>query len=166
MIGRIVNFILEKEVDAIFTKKVNAFTGKCFAQNEDSEIYGELSEINGFKFLNFKILGPLNIHVYNGCKVMFESGSETVEIESDTLEIQTEYSKQLKIGITSFDIDLESSLEEQLRNKSIVKFDIIIDKKTLSFALNTAALIEILDIVAEPEDTKMGNENLDPFMLE
>jgi hypothetical protein len=164
MIGRILNYILEKDVDALFTKKINAFTGKCFAQNEDSEIYGELSEINGFKFLNFKILGPFYTHVYNGCKVIFENANETVEVESDTLEIHTDYSKQLKMGITSFDIDLESSLEEQMRNKSIVKFDIIIDKKTLSFVLDATALVEILNIVAEPEDTNMGNENMDPFM--
>lgn len=164
LIGKIVNTLMESEADALLTKKVQSFKGKLFATGDDGDLFGELSDINGFKFLNFKILGPLNVHIYNGCKIIFESASKKHEIESDSLEIYTDYSKKLNLGITEFDIDLVEELENILRNETITSIQISINKKILSFTPDMVILKEILDNAVEPGESEMGNESMDPFL--
>jgi hypothetical protein len=165
MIGRLFNEILERDADAYFTKKVREFKGKIIGANENSELFGELNDVNGFKFLNLKILSPLNVHVYKGCKLFFAFESEILEVESDSLEIYTDYSKKLKMGITSIDVDLEN-IEETLRSRNLKSIRFEIEKNIISFEIHHPNFIEVLDTPVEPDDTQMGNESMDPFMQE
>lgn len=163
--GQIIKYIIDKQSDDFFTKKIAEFKGTCFASNSDHEIYGELGIVNDFKYLTFTIMGPLKVHVYQGCKLFFETGNQPVEIESDSLEIQTDYSKKLQLGMTAFDIDLTEELENTLRNDNISSIKIVINKTALLFECDKANMIEILNSVIEHDETEMGNENMDPFGL-
>lgn len=163
ILGRIINELIERDADKYFTKKVREFKGKIVGTNENSELYGELHDVNGFRFLNFKILGPLNVHVYRGCKLYFEGGSQTLEIESDSQEIFSDRSKTLGIGFTSIDIDLEG-VEEKLRAGNFNHLKFQLEKTVIVFNIDTPAFIDALDTPVDPDDTEMGNENMDPFL--
>ena len=53
--------VANTDLDKMMTAKIKAFSGEPVASNEDFELYIELTEINGFKFLNIKLLGPFNL---------------------------------------------------------------------------------------------------------
>ena len=128
------------------TEKIARFQGKSFAGNENSEVFGELLDVNGFKFLNIKLVGPFKTHVYKGCKVVFQAEGKNFEVDSDSLEINTDYSRKLSIGITTFDIDLDGELEAAIRQNSVKAMEVIIDRSRLFYHITDAgALVSILE---------------------
>lgn len=164
-IGRILFYIIEHDGDALISRNIQNFNGILLAENKDSELYGKIYEVNGFKFLNLKILGPYNIHVYNGCQVIFSSDKKTKEIESDSLEIFSDYSKKLKLGITSFDIDLEETLETDIRQNEFQNILILIDKNPICFAFNHLSFMKLFEQPMNNDEGKgiNGNEKADPY---
>lgn len=149
----VLRHLAEKQADQAMTQKVNNFKGKAFAASDNTEVFGEMLEINGFKFLNIKLVGPLKVKTFKGCTVVFHAPAKQIELESDTMEIDTDYSRKISLGITGFDIDLEEELETLIREKSITHFDVTIDKKTYVYTVNNpGVLAEIMDQPVSDDD--------------
>lgn len=163
--------LMDIAADELMTKKVKAFKGVPFGKNDDSEVYADLIDLNGFRFLTIKILGPLNIKTYKGCFTHFKSGDGTIKLEADTMEIETDYSQKIKLGITRYDIDLTEELERLIRAKKIFSIQIVFENKAVHFDVESPdILINVID--SEPQidgdnlddlADKMGNNDPYPY---
>ena len=67
-----------------------------------------------------------------------------LEIDSDTLEIVTDYSRKLKVGITEFDIDLDAQLINMIDNQNLVCLQIAIKRTKLEFKITNKKLLQTI----------------------
>lgn len=131
----LLNIIASKDLENIMTEKINTFKGNPVATNEDFEVYFDVLFLDEFKFLNIKVLGPLNIETLDGCMLNFISDNNNLQIESDSMEIISDFSRKLNIGITEFDIDLDEDLITLIENDSINTILLTIKKNTFTFSV-------------------------------
>jgi hypothetical protein len=139
----------ESDLDKRMSEKITQFEGQIIGENEEFLLYAELLVLDEFKFLKFRILGPLSVEVFDGCKLFFRSDMGNLEIESDTLEIATDYSRKLKIGVTEFDIDLDVELINMVDNQNLVSLQIAIKKSNLQFKITDQKLLQTIINVEE-----------------
>jgi hypothetical protein len=133
--------IMNAQVDKMMTEKIQNFEGEPVATSDTSGLYAALIDLNGFQFLNIKLVAPLNINTYNGCNVKFTSKSTDLEIESDTTEISTDFSSKLGIGITEFDLDLEEELISMIENDTITSISVQHERQVVHLStIDQAAL--------------------------
>lgn len=125
--------VVNKGFDKMMVHKIESFEGTCIAENEDTKIYVELSDLDGFKFLNFSIIGAVNVKLFEGCTITFHSNNTSLEVESDSVEIITDFSPSLKKGITEFDIELEDQLIDLIKNETLTSISIQLKKKSFEF---------------------------------
>ena len=139
----------ESDLDKRMSEKITQFEGQIIGENEEFLLYAELLVLDEFKFLKFRILGPLSVEVFDGCKLFFRSDMGNLEIESDTLEIATDYSRKLKIGVTEFDIDLDVELINMVDNQNLVSLQIAIKKSNLQFKITDQKLLQTIINIEE-----------------
>ena len=142
----ILQYVIGRDVDQAMTEKIRRYTETTFAASETTEVFASMQDVNGFKFLTITLAGPASVRTFKGCKVLFSGPAKQKELESDTVEIETDYSKKLSMGLTSFDIDLDGDLEQEIRNRAFEKLEVHIEKQVFSFTItDPARFIEILD---------------------
>ena len=135
---------LRTEADKLTAEKINKFVGLPLASNDDSKIFAYYFEVNGFKFIKIKIIGPLKVETFEGCKVIFEGINESIEIESDSTEINTDYSFSLKKGITEFDADLEENLIEMIIHERLKSISIAFNRTIIKFSIEDISILKSL----------------------
>lgn len=133
---RALTHLANLDLDKMMKAKIESFQDKSIAANDRFELFCETREINGFHFLNIKLLGPFDIHTYDGCNLTFVSNMGSYELESDTMEIDTDFSASLNIGITEFDIDLEDELLKLIRNEVLESIRIQFKKESFSLTVH------------------------------
>jgi len=126
--GRLMVMDANLTYDKIMKEKLEAMDAAPLASNENSELHGELLDVNGFQFIGLKLVGPMKIESFQGCDLTFSGSFGEFEMESDSMEIKTGYSRGLKIGITEFDIDLDEELIDLINNKTIDSITIKVKK--------------------------------------
>jgi len=74
--------------------------------------------------------------------LIFSGENSSFEIESDTMEISTDFSNKLRIGITEFEVDLETELIEMILNESIKSITLTFQKTSTTFNLLNQLLLQ------------------------
>ena len=133
---------LRIEADKLTVERIKKIKEAPFASNDYSKIFATTFEINEFKFIKIKVLGPTQVETFDGCKVKFEGAFEFIEIESDSTEINTDFSFSLGIGITEFDIDLEKELIDMIIHEKLESISITFSKITIKFFINDISLLK------------------------
>ena len=145
----LLKIIAESDLDKRMSEKISQFEDQIIGENEDFLLCAELLVLDEFKFLKFRILGPLKVDVFEGCKLLFKSEMGNLEIESDTLEIATDYSRKIKIGITEFDIDLDAELINMVDHQNLESLQIVIKKSNLEFKFTDQKLLQAIINIEE-----------------
>ena len=145
----LLKIIAESDLDKRMSEKISQFKDQVIGENEDFLLCAELLVLDEFKFLKFRILGPLKVDVFEGCRLLFRSEMGDLEIESDTLEIATDYSRKIKIGITEFDIDLDAELINMVDYQNLECLQIAIKKSNLEFKITDQKLLQTIINVEE-----------------
>lgn len=145
----LLSIIADRDLDKIMTEKIDQFQGQIVGENEDFLLYAEILAINEFEFLKLRILGPLKIETFDGSQVTFTSEEGELAIESDTMEIGTDFSKTLKVGITEFDVDLEDELIDMIQNQNMMSVQISIKKANLGFQITNQKLLQAIINIEE-----------------
>ncbi len=106
--------------------------------NDNSKMYCQPVVLNGYQSLSIVLTGLLNINTIEGCKLTLVSKTDELSRMSDSEIIKGEYSEVAKIGLTSFDIDLDQELIDFIHNNEIVSVKVEtrngqFRKKRLSF---------------------------------
>lgn len=87
--------------------------------NSESKVYLRAVDLNEFQSFTVLITGCLNINTISGCTLTFLSGEKSLSRQSDSEIVKGDYSQNLKIGITSFDIDRDEELIEFIKNNTL-----------------------------------------------
>ena len=125
--------IIANQADKFLAEKIKQFECLEVGENENSFFGLEYTDLNGFKFLEFKLVCPIEFNTYKGCNVIFHTETEFLEIESDTKEIISTYSTNINLGISEFEIDLEEELINLILNEKINSIEIVYNKESILF---------------------------------
>lgn len=136
--------INNRDLDITMSENIDQLDGDPFALSDDAQLFAEIFVMDEFKFLRFKILGPLKIESLEGCQLLFVSDEAELEMESDSIEIKTDYSRKMKIGITELDLDLDEDLADMIENKNINSLQIAIKKSKLNFRITNQKLLQTI----------------------
>lgn len=136
----------------ILTGPLENFQTETIASNSDTILLSSYDELDGFKFLKLRIIGPLNVRTQNGGEVKFIGESGSIICEIDNNEISTYYEKKVKIGITEVDIDLEEDLIQMIENEVISKVEILIKKHHVSLDMVKQDLLKTSLTVVDEEE--------------
>jgi len=134
--------LMKRDVDNLMTEKIQRMHGTEIAGNDTAGLLIQFAELNGFKFLEFQVIAPLKVKTFKGCVVTIKGAKGSLEIESDTMEIDTDYSKSLGLGITEFDIDLEDELIDMIKNDILQSITIKVDGKMLVLTVKNQAELQ------------------------
>jgi len=145
----LLTILANRDLDKIMTEKVDAFDGYLIGSNEEFNLYAEIFVINEFKFLKLSVVGPLKVESFDGCKLTFVAEKGELKMESDNMEIDTDYSKKLKIGITEFEVDLEDELFDMIENQNMKSAQVSIKKSNLEFQITNQNLLQTIIKVEE-----------------
>lgn len=144
--------LMERDVDALMTEKIKSFTGCPFAGNDKTLVFGEVSELNGFRFLGIQLVGYPRERTYKGCKIVFSGNDLEIKLDSDTMEIDTDYSDRLRMGITAFEMDLDEELQEAATAKHITQMQVIFGKTVYTFQVDAEKFYRIVKGQVREED--------------
>jgi len=140
----LLGIIADRDLDKIMTEKIDQFQGQIIGENEGFLLFAEIYAFNEFEYLKLRLLGPLKVQTFDGCQITFFSDQGELGMESDTMEIDTDYSKKLKVGITEFDFDLEDELIDVIENQKISSVQISIRKSKLDIPITNQNLLKSL----------------------
>ena len=139
-------------LEKIYTERIEAFSMEQIGSGSNAELYAEAFELNEFKFLKLYVIWNMNLSTKEGCEVTFKGQGKTLEMDSDTEEIDTEFSATLRKGLAQFDLDLEDELVEMIESEAVESVTIKLKKSTVEIPVNRPDLLkESLVIKEEPE---------------
>lgn len=159
------NSLINRQHDQIMTKEIQNMSGKIAARSDLSELRIAKNELNEFRFLEFKVLSKLNIKTYDGGVAVFKSDKRELSLESDTMEITTEFSRSLNLGITTFEVDLEDGLQSMIETETLQSIEFRFGKKRVGFdKIDQEHFLEVLlkeEDLEESEDSETSEETED-----
>ncbi len=151
LIGR----LLQKDADKHVAKMIEDYNleDTAIAANENQMLSCQFSELAGFKFMEFSLLSEHEIETYKGCKLLIKTNTNSIELDSDTQEIESLYSPVSNKGICHFEFDLEESLESLIENEEINYLEIVFDKIQVYFDdIDTAKLKELWSVLKNEQE--------------
>lgn len=144
--------LMERDVDALMTEKIKKFSGCPFAGNDKTLVFGEATELNGFRFLGIQLVGYPRERTYKGCTLIFAGDDVEMKLDSDTQEIDTDYSDRLRMGITTFEIDLDEELQNAAEAKHITQMQVVFGKMVYVFQVDPEKFYRIVKGQVREED--------------
>jgi polygalacturonase len=134
---------LNKDFEKIIVARINQIIeeGTAIASVPDSHynIYLRATTLNGFNFLAFTLLSPIEIKTMSGCTLTFKSKAGDYVLKSESDILATDFSNNANIGITLVDTDFLEDFDAFIKSTTIeeIKIDCkvgTIFKKKISFS--------------------------------
>lgn len=147
-----------KEIDKIITEKIKNFEGIELAVDAHSSVFVTASEVNGFRFLEFHVVGPMNLQLNTGCEVTINGNLGKIELESDNQEINTDFSETMGIGITLIEIDLEEELLSMITNDRLISIEVNSKKQAFTFEVKHQHNLQELLLKLTKEEAVEAND--------
>ncbi len=122
-----------KDYDRLVTERINQYNGHIIAKNGQDKLGVDYIDLNGFAFLQFTIFTATTVKTLKGCNVKLICASSQHEIQSDTDEIESDFSHELNTGILDFDIDLEDEFEGFLFENEVTQIQFNFEKTIFEF---------------------------------
>lgn len=97
--------MLVEQLDQLEASKL-----KPVCWNENSKIYCQANELNGFHLVTVLVTGNLKINTADGVWLTLMSEKDAFELRSDSEIVKGDYSDAANVGVTSFDVDLTDEL--------------------------------------------------------
>lgn len=147
-----------QDYDKLVTTRINNYHGQIIANNGDNQLGVAYLDLNGFAFLQFTILSCTSVKTMKGCIVKLAARSNKKEIESDTEEIESDFSHELNIGICDFDIDLDDEVQGFIIDNELDTIQVSFDKNTFEFKdIDHSLLLKVItkefqEIMADEEE--------------
>lgn len=147
--------------DLLVTERINASQDNLVGENENYQLYIDYVSLNGFEFLQFNVISQLKVKTLKGCKVSFISSNQTITLESDSLEIESENSKTLQLSIFTFDIDLEEDLITFINEETIDSIEVQLENINFDVPLNHFQNLRKVISIQEIDETIDDLDNVD-----
>mgnify|MGYP005807531503 CR=1 FL=1 len=118
-------------VDAFTEEKIENVGGEKIAESQEGIIYAGIEELNGYLFMETVILSRTNIKTFKGATLRFVGG-ENFKLNSDTQEIESEFSNMSNRFMTKISFDITESEIKLIQDKKYEKVLFEFKNKTLT----------------------------------
>ena len=110
----------KNHIDTFTEEKINGIRGEKLAQSKNGGgIWIDFQELAGYNYLNIDIVNDKKMNNFNGCTLAFLNGNtEIVKLESDTREIESNYSNVSNRWITEVSFDITENNLDFLESKT------------------------------------------------
>lgn len=107
-------------IDTFTEEKINGIPGEKMAQsNTGGGIWIEFQELAGYIYLNVNIVNEKKMNNFNGCSLTFyNEQDEIIKLESDTKEIESNFSNVSNRWITEVSFDVTDYNLDFLEHKT------------------------------------------------
>ncbi len=118
-------------VDTYTENLIQNVKGEKIAASEFGQLFVTNQHLNGYDFLNVSLISAINIKSTKGCILVFEEkGKETI-IQSDTLEIESDFSNVSNRYLTKMSFILDYANKKMIEEKRYEKVKLVFKKKSL-----------------------------------
>ncbi|WNJ19728.1 hypothetical protein [Pontibacter sp. G13] len=156
------NLFQQSGKDSAIDKMLKSYRGIEIGRSEDGVLCASSTEVNGFKFLRLELVGPWNIRTQLGAEVIWRTEDSSLEMESDSTEIKSLFSKKLKQGLTHFDVDLDESLMALIQAGSLKSVKLTFKKEEIAFQITQPdALRQIADAAGKEPEVEVDMDAVD-----
>ncbi|MCA0153694.1 hypothetical protein [Winogradskyella vincentii] len=121
-----------KPVDSI-ERIISEVENTPFGVSDSNVLFAGLNELGGYYFFQTVVVGSFKYKTFDGAKLIMKSDDFELELESDTLELESEPSQVAKRFITKIDFQIEESDIENLQSQRITELTLKTKKGDLSF---------------------------------
>ncbi len=150
--SKIISQAAQDELDRLMTEKIRKFSGKPFASFENERAFAKYNALAGFKFLEITILANYEVKTFRGGQVTFSNKEKRLTVETDSMEIETDYSNTLSLGMTRLEIDITEELVDFINKTPVSDLEITIDNIPLLMKISD---LNLLREVINTEDTSL-----------
>lgn len=164
MLKAAINAKLTKDYENIVIATINKLAEDKVAIAKNSEthfkLYLQATILNGFNFLAFTLVSPVEIKTTSGCTLTFTAPNASFDLKSETDVIESDYSNNNQIGITLVDTDLEDDFIDFVRANDISEISISckvgkIFKKQVSFKYESVNM-DAFNTSMVPKEAEVG----------
>lgn len=128
MLKAILNAKLNKDFDKIVIARINKMAEERTPVAKDPDthfrIYLQATDLNGFNYLEFTVIGSVEIKTMGGCTITFKTEDSEYVLKSESEVLESDYSHNSKIGITLVDTDLEEDFETFIKSNVVTEIKV------------------------------------------
>jgi len=131
------NFLKPKKENVpaeVFTS-IDYKGGTKFAKNNTNNVYLDIDELGGFPFVKTVIIGDFSTKIKRvGCTLTFIFENDTLTLNSDNTDIESNQIKKTAVFYTEIDFELNDDEVAKIKNEIITEIQYIFKGKTISFS--------------------------------
>jgi len=131
----------KKKSKTTITEKLSDFPeikydgGTKFAENEYNDAYLDIEELGGFPFIKTAIIGSFSTRIKKeGCSLTFNFESETLTLNSEHTEIESDEIKNTPFSFTQIDFEATEEEIKKIQQHKIIKITFHFLKEDISFS--------------------------------
>ncbi len=119
-------------VDTHTENIINNIPGDKIAESKEGQLYTISNELNGYLFLETVIISNIKFKTFSGAQLTFLSSEKNLVIQSDSQEIESDYSNVSNRYITNVSFNITPTQLKQIKNKFFDKVRFDCKKKTIT----------------------------------
>ena len=95
--------------------------GTKFAKNETNIVYADVEELGGFSYLKTVIIGDTSVKIKRiGCTLLFNFKNDTIKLNSDNTDIESNKIKGTNVYYTEIDFELDESDAKKINSEKVI----------------------------------------------
>ena len=116
--------------------KIEFKGGTKFAKDNTNDVYLDIEELGGFPFVKTVIIGDFSTKIKRvGCTLSFMFKNESITLNSDNTDLESNKIKNTEIYYTEIDFELSDEEAGKIKTEEIVEIQYTFKKKIYSFEL-------------------------------
>jgi len=114
--------------------KIDFKGGTKYAENNTNDVYLDFEELGGFPFIKTIIIGDISTKIKRtGCTLTFIFKNESITLNSDNTDIESDQIKNTAAYYTEIDFELNEEEVEKIKNEKVSEIQYTFKGKVSSF---------------------------------
>ena len=117
-------------------EKIDYKEGTKYAENETNVVYADFEELGGFPYLKTVIIGETSVKIKRtGCTIAFQFNNETIKLNSDNTDIESNRIKNTNVFFTEIDFELNEEDATKIKEQKVTGLEYDFQNKIIPFKL-------------------------------
>ena len=125
----------KNHVDTFTEGNIISVKGEKIAKSNNGGIWIEFQDLSSYHFMNITVIGNKKIKTLDGCKLSFNIKIDNFILNSDTKEIESDFSNISNRYITSVSFDITNINIDFITNKATDFVELIVKKEIERFEI-------------------------------
>ena len=130
------NFFKSKKAEATSEKipKIEFKGGTKYAEDETNNVYLDFEELGGFPFIKTIIIGDVSTKIKrNGCTLTFIFENDSLTLNSDNTDIESNKIKNTASYYTEIDFELNNDEADKIKSEKVTKIEYALKGKNYTY---------------------------------